>query len=349
MPSLFSVAVFNDMVYWSDTHRRSIQAANKLTGKNRKVLLKRPGQPFDLKVRIHAVHITKCHQSSSTSVYLALLSVSSLFFFLGCPPSFAAQCVWSMWESRVLSRVFASSWARSGLSLPGGASLSRRRIHLRHNCGFLLFFPYAAVSYHDYTGAPLQKNDWMAFRDAIVCCQDRLWSKTVGITLYSHYVFAGFKFNKSKFTLFTCMHILSLTVYNLSVQLCNIGWHCLVPPPPCIFCMSLLVNTPDSDNQLVRSELRAWMCPDWYDPYTSVHCSLLPERGKSVDVYFTSEHSFTFALRSIFTHRWNLLECDTNASVNKCNVNDLMTKNYFKKIMFATKWSNLYRFFIFKY
>ncbi len=61
MPSLFAVAVFNDMVYWSDTQRRSVQAANKLTGKNRKVLLKRPGQPFDLKVRIHAVHITKCH------------------------------------------------------------------------------------------------------------------------------------------------------------------------------------------------------------------------------------------------------------------------------------------------
>lgn len=96
MPSLFSVAVFNDMVYWSDTHRRSIQAANKLTGKNRKVLLKRPGQPFDLKVRIHAVDITKCHQSSSTSVYLALLSVSSFCFVLGCPPSFAAQCVWSV-------------------------------------------------------------------------------------------------------------------------------------------------------------------------------------------------------------------------------------------------------------
>ncbi|XP_016097815.1 low-density lipoprotein receptor-related protein 1B-like [Sinocyclocheilus grahami] len=50
MPKLFSVAVFNDMVYWSDTHRRSVQGANKLTGKNRKVLLKRPGQPFDLKV-----------------------------------------------------------------------------------------------------------------------------------------------------------------------------------------------------------------------------------------------------------------------------------------------------------
>ncbi|XP_039532284.1 low-density lipoprotein receptor-related protein 2 isoform X2 [Pimephales promelas] len=50
MPSPFSVAVFNDMVYWSDTRRRSIQGANKLTGKNRKVFLKRPGQPFGLKV-----------------------------------------------------------------------------------------------------------------------------------------------------------------------------------------------------------------------------------------------------------------------------------------------------------
>nr|XP_055065094.1 low-density lipoprotein receptor-related protein 2 isoform X1 [Misgurnus anguillicaudatus] len=50
MPSPFSVAVFNDMVYWSDTRRRSIQGACKLTGKNRKVLLKRPGQPFGLKV-----------------------------------------------------------------------------------------------------------------------------------------------------------------------------------------------------------------------------------------------------------------------------------------------------------
>ncbi|XP_010875197.2 low-density lipoprotein receptor-related protein 2 isoform X2 [Esox lucius] len=46
----FSVAVFNDMVYWSDTKRRIIQGADKITGKNREVLLKRPGQPFVLKV-----------------------------------------------------------------------------------------------------------------------------------------------------------------------------------------------------------------------------------------------------------------------------------------------------------
>ncbi|XP_076875728.1 uncharacterized protein lrp13b isoform X3 [Brachyhypopomus gauderio] len=48
--SPFSVAVFNDMVYWSDTQRRAIYAAHKVTGKNTRVILKRPGQPFGLKV-----------------------------------------------------------------------------------------------------------------------------------------------------------------------------------------------------------------------------------------------------------------------------------------------------------
>ncbi|XP_072514298.1 uncharacterized protein [Salminus brasiliensis] len=46
----FSVAVFNDVVYWSDTQRRTIRGAQKITGKNLTVILKRPGQPFGLKV-----------------------------------------------------------------------------------------------------------------------------------------------------------------------------------------------------------------------------------------------------------------------------------------------------------
>ncbi|KAJ0019807.1 hypothetical protein NQD34_007376 [Periophthalmus magnuspinnatus] len=46
----FSLAVFNDMMYWSDTKRRVVQEATKLTGKNRRVLLKRPRQPFGVKV-----------------------------------------------------------------------------------------------------------------------------------------------------------------------------------------------------------------------------------------------------------------------------------------------------------
>ncbi|XP_063068310.1 low-density lipoprotein receptor-related protein 2 [Engraulis encrasicolus] len=48
-PSPFSVAVFDSMVYWSDSKRRTIQGAHKVTGKNRKVILKRPNQPFGLK------------------------------------------------------------------------------------------------------------------------------------------------------------------------------------------------------------------------------------------------------------------------------------------------------------
>ncbi|XP_069563183.1 low-density lipoprotein receptor-like [Brachyistius frenatus] len=49
-PSPFSVAVFNNQVFWSDTKRRTVRSADKITGKNQKVLLKRPGQPFGLKV-----------------------------------------------------------------------------------------------------------------------------------------------------------------------------------------------------------------------------------------------------------------------------------------------------------
>uniref|UniRef100_A0A8C6LCL6 Si:dkey-88l16.3 n=1 Tax=Nothobranchius furzeri TaxID=105023 RepID=A0A8C6LCL6_NOTFU len=53
-PSPFSVAVFNDRVFWSDTKRRTVRSADKKTGKDQKVLLKRPGQPFGLKL-MHAL------------------------------------------------------------------------------------------------------------------------------------------------------------------------------------------------------------------------------------------------------------------------------------------------------
>ncbi len=48
----------------------------------------------------------------------------------------------------------------------------------------------------------------------------------------------------------------------------------LAPPPLCIFCMSLLVNTPDSYNQLVRSALRAWTVFRLTCSLHRVHCSL---------------------------------------------------------------------------
>uniref|UniRef100_A0A3B3V7K2 Uncharacterized protein n=1 Tax=Poecilia latipinna TaxID=48699 RepID=A0A3B3V7K2_9TELE len=49
-PSPFSVAVFSDRMFWSDTKRRTVRSADKKTGKDQMVLLKRPGQPFGLKV-----------------------------------------------------------------------------------------------------------------------------------------------------------------------------------------------------------------------------------------------------------------------------------------------------------
>ncbi len=79
-------------------------------------------------------------------------------------------------------------------------------------------------------------------------------------------------------------------------------------PPLCIYCMSLLVNTPDSYNQLVRSALRAWTVFRLTCSLHSVHCSLLPEQGKSVEVYFTSEHSL-MDLRCATSSRTD--ECDT--------------------------------------
>ncbi|XP_042276604.1 very low-density lipoprotein receptor isoform X1 [Thunnus maccoyii] len=46
----FSLAVFNDMLYWSDTKNRVVQVAHKITGKNHQVLLKRLRQPFAIKI-----------------------------------------------------------------------------------------------------------------------------------------------------------------------------------------------------------------------------------------------------------------------------------------------------------
>ena len=47
----FSLAVFNDMLYWSDAKKRVVLAAHKFSGKNHQILLKRPRQPFGVKVR----------------------------------------------------------------------------------------------------------------------------------------------------------------------------------------------------------------------------------------------------------------------------------------------------------
>ncbi len=93
--------------------------------------------------------------------------------------------------------------------------------------------------------------------------------------------------------------------------------HCLIPevlnsspraPPLCIFCMSLFVNTPDSDNQLVRSALHAWTVFRLTCSLHRVHCSLHPEQGKSAEVYVISEHSFMD------------LRCATSSRMDECDI-----------------------------
>nr|XP_058146122.1 low-density lipoprotein receptor-related protein 1B-like isoform X8 [Dasypus novemcinctus] len=48
--SPFSVAVFEDEVFWSETKTGTVQRAEKTTGRKRAVLLKRSGQPYGLKI-----------------------------------------------------------------------------------------------------------------------------------------------------------------------------------------------------------------------------------------------------------------------------------------------------------
>ncbi len=73
-------------------------------------------------------------------------------------------------------------------------------------------------------------------------------------------------------------------------------------PPLSIFCMSLFV--------WLRSLARSWTVFWLTCSLHSVHCSLLNEQGRSVEVYFTSDHSFTdlrcAATCSVFIHRRNL-------------------------------------------
>ncbi|MBN3319272.1 LRP4 protein, partial [Atractosteus spatula] len=64
-PNPFSVVVFNNMIYWSDTKRRTIQKANKITGKNRSVFLKRLGQPFGLKIIHESLQVMSANPCKS--------------------------------------------------------------------------------------------------------------------------------------------------------------------------------------------------------------------------------------------------------------------------------------------
>lgn len=83
-PSPFSVAVFNHRVFWSDTKRRTIRSADKNTGKDQKVLLKRPGQPFGLKVSLTSWFLDKSSSVSTVYLEVACFLVPSLNISCTC-------------------------------------------------------------------------------------------------------------------------------------------------------------------------------------------------------------------------------------------------------------------------
>ncbi len=80
------------------------------------------------------------------------------------------------------------------------------------------------------------------------------------------------------------------------------------PPPPRIFCMSHLVSTPDSDNQLIRSEQRARTVFLFTLSLHSVYCFILPEQENRLSLFHFGMFIHGFALHSVFTHRLNILE-----------------------------------------
>ncbi len=121
------------------------------------------------------------------------------------------------------------------------------------------------------------------------------------------------------------MWFLKLVVLPPAYFIC--AWHDLhqrFSIPPCIFCMSLF-NTPDSDNQLVRSSLRAWTVFRLTCSLHRVHCSLLPEQGTYVVVYFTSEHSFMVCAAQRLHARTSVT---SYTSVNIYNLHSLLANLY---------------------
>ncbi len=82
----------------------------------------------------------------------------------------------------------------------------------------------------------------------------------------------------------------------------------VLAPPRSAYFAYLSVNTPDSDNQLVRSALHAWTVFRLTCSLHRVYCSLLPEQRKSTEVYFISEHSFMD------------LRCATSSRMDECDI-----------------------------
>ncbi|KAJ1066726.1 hypothetical protein K5549_006278 [Capra hircus] len=76
--SPFSVAVFEDEVFWSEMKTRTVQRMKKMTGKNRAVLIKRLEQPYGLKVMHEVLQPRSSNPCLDTGCsHLCLLSPQS--------------------------------------------------------------------------------------------------------------------------------------------------------------------------------------------------------------------------------------------------------------------------------
>ncbi|EGV96440.1 Low-density lipoprotein receptor-related protein 4 [Cricetulus griseus] len=76
--SPFSVAVFEDELFWSDLKTRTIQRVEKITGKDRAVLIKRSGQPFGLKIYLKNLKTTPQQTTVPEHRTLPFTSVNQL-------------------------------------------------------------------------------------------------------------------------------------------------------------------------------------------------------------------------------------------------------------------------------
>ncbi|CAF87967.1 unnamed protein product, partial [Tetraodon nigroviridis] len=52
LPHPFAITVFEDSLYWTDWHTKSINSANKFTGKNQEIIRNKLHFPMD----IHTLH-----------------------------------------------------------------------------------------------------------------------------------------------------------------------------------------------------------------------------------------------------------------------------------------------------
>ncbi|XP_016042287.2 prolow-density lipoprotein receptor-related protein 1-like [Erinaceus europaeus] len=134
--SPFSVAVFEDDVFWSETKTRTIQHMRKATGKGRTVLIKRFEQPYGFKIMHEVLQPRSLNPCLDTGCsHLCLLSPQSKGSCY-CPVGFlladdGVSCV-SPQESAYLFLVFPTVIAQIYLknlgALPGQEALPEHRI-----------------------------------------------------------------------------------------------------------------------------------------------------------------------------------------------------------------------------